>query len=202
VLPAPAALFRALHLAPREAVRVVILGQDPYPTPGHADGLAFSHAGGGWLPASLARIFRERASDLGLRDRTSEGLAPRPATGDLSGWARQGVLLLNASLSVETGRAGSHLAWGWQALARDVIAALGAGGPKARPVVFILWGNAARAMGAGIDRVAHLVIESAHPSPLAARGDFLGSRPFSRANAFLIGRGLPPIDWLAGPGHA
>lgn len=183
VLPPPHQMFTALRLCPFHRVRVVILGQDPYPTPGHAHGLAFSRAGEGHLPASLKRIFRELGADLET--------APRQR-GDLSDWARQGVLLLNTSLSVEAGNAGSHLALGWQALARQAITALTA---SEQPVVFILWGDKARAYASLVGE-RHLVIESAHPSPLAARGDFLGSRPFSRANAFLVSKGLAPIDWL------
>ena len=190
VLPPPHLMFTALRLCPLDRVRVVILGQDPYPTPGHAHGLAFSKAGAGLLPASLKRIFRELGEDLGSMPRQH---------GDLSDWARQGVLLLNTSLSVEAGKAGSHLALGWQALARQAVTALAA---SEQPVVFILWGDKARAH-APLIGTRHLVIGSAHPSPLAARGDFIGSRPFSRANAFLTGKGLSPIDWLGtGPAQA
>jgi uracil-DNA glycosylase len=186
VLPPPGQMFAALTLCPMDRVRVVILGQDPYPTPGHANGLAFSRDGEGPLPASLKRIFRELGDDLGC--------APRRC-GDLSDWARQGVLLLNTSLSVEAGQAGSHLALGWQALARQVVIALAT---AQHPVVFILWGDKARAY-APLIGPPHLLIESAHPSPLAARGDFIGSRPFSRANAFLASKGLAPIDWTGAP---
>ena len=185
VLPPPQQMFAALRLCPLDRVRVVILGQDPYPTPGHAHGLAFSRAGEGLLPASLKRILRELGTDLGT--------APRQR-GDLSDWARQGVLLLNTSLSVEAGKAGSHLGLGWQALARQTIAAVAA---SQQPAVFILWGDKARAYAPLVGE-RHLLIESAHPSPLAARGDFLGSRPFSRTNAFLVSKGLTPIDWPGG----
>jgi uracil-DNA glycosylase len=181
VLPPPSDVFNALRLTPLGKVRVVILGQDPYPTPGHAHGLAFSCAGSK-LPASLKRIYRELADDLGVM---------QPATGDLTMWATSGVLLLNAALSVEAGQPGSHLRLGWDKLAAEVIAAISANAPAA---VFILWGDKARAR-AGVIAQRHLVLESAHPSPLAARGDFLGSRPFSRANAFLERNGVGAINW-------
>jgi uracil-DNA glycosylase len=182
ILPAPVNILAALTLTPLPALRAVILGQDPYPTPGDAHGLAFSYVGVRRLPGSLKRIFAELADDLG---------GPQRTNGDLSGWARQGVLLLNTGLSVEAGKAGSHLRLGWSALAEQAVAAVSA---RPEPCVFILWGDKARAFAG---RVAghHLVIESAHPSPLAARGDFRSSRPFSRANAFLAGNGRTPIDW-------
>jgi len=187
ILPPPADVFTALVLTPPEAVKVVILGQDPYPTPGDAHGLAFSVDRDAAPPRSLRNIFRELADDLG---------APIPATGRLSGWARQGVLLLNASLTVEAGAAGAHRKFGWEALADEVIASL-AGGD--RPVAFILWGADARRFAPLIDgldaRGRHLVIESAHPSPLSARRGFFGSRPFSQVNAFLQAHGRGVIDW-------
>ncbi|MGL4438243.1 MAG: uracil-DNA glycosylase [Bosea sp. (in: a-proteobacteria)] len=181
VLPAPADIFNAFRLTPLRAVKVVILGQDPYPTPGHAHGLAFSCLGLK-LPASLKRIYRELGDDLGISP---------PVSGDLSGWAREGVLLLNAALSVEAGQAGSHLKLGWDRLANETIAAVSEAAPAA---VFILWGDKARARRQLI-APRHLVIESAHPSPLAARGNFLGSRPFSRANAFLMAKGIGAVRW-------
>lgn len=184
ILPGPADIFAALSLCPLSRTRVVILGQDPYPTAGDAHGLAFSYAGARHLPASLKRIFRELADDLAR---------PAPTNGDLSHWARQGVLLLNAALSVEAGKAGAHLRLGWDSLADEALAAVSAARSAA---VFILWGDKARARKSLV-AARHLVIESAHPSPLAARGDFLGSRPFSRANAFLVRRGQAPISWLA-----
>lgn len=184
VLPSPAHVFRALALTPRAEARVVILGQDPYPTPGDAHGLAFSYAGAGRLPASLKRICRELADDTG---------APPRQSGDLSGWARQGVLLLNTALTVEAGRAGAHLGFGWHSLARDAVMAVSESAPRA---AFLLWGDKARGFASLID-ARHAVIQSAHPSPLAARGDFLGSRPFSRANAALMEAGRTPIDWRA-----
>lgn len=182
VLPQASDIFKALKLAPLEAVKVVILGQDPYPTPGHAHGLAFSCLGAR-LPASLKRIYRELGDDLGVA---------APLSGDLSAWARQGVLLLNAALSVEAGQAGSHLGLGWDRLANEVIDAVSENSPAA---AFILWGDKARARKSQIGP-RHLVIESAHPSPLAARGDFLGSKPFSRTNAFLKEKEVRVIDWV------
>ncbi len=183
VRPDPADIFKAFQLTPLPSVKAVILGQDPYPTPGDANGLAFSYVGAGRLPASLKRILRELADDLGQ---------PALSVGDLSGWARQGVLLLNAALSVEAGKAGAHLRLGWEPLADQAVTAVS----RERPAVaFILWGDKARAKKRLIDE-RHLVIESAHPSPLAASGDFMGSRPFSRANAFLEAKGVAPIDWL------
>ena len=183
VLPAPEDVFNALRLTPLDGVRVVILGQDPYPTPGDAHGLAFSYVGGGRLPASLVNIFKELAADLGAR---------RPTGGDLTPWARQGVLLLNTALTVEAGQAASHRRLGWERLSDGVIRAVSQGRPRA---VFILWGGDARKKAALIDTERHLVIESAHPSPLAARTGFFGSRPFGRANAWLEEHGLEPIDW-------
>jgi uracil-DNA glycosylase len=187
ILPKPADVFAAFVPARPAQVRVVVLGQDPYPTPGHAHGLAFSKAGDGPLPASLKRILRELADDLGI--------AP-PTSGNLNGWAGQGVLLLNTALTTEAGRAGHHLKLGWQSLTDQAIVAVSNG---ARATAFLLWGDKARARRGLVDP-RHLVIESAHPSPLAVRGDFLGSRPFSRANAFLVAHGVEPVDWLAGLG--
>lgn len=187
VLPPPGDAFTALTLTPPEAVKVVILGQDPYPTPGDAHGLAFSVNRDTAPPRSLRNIFRELADDLGVA---------APTTGRLSGWASQGVLLLNAALTVEAGNAGAHRKFGWEALANEIIASL-AGGDS--PVVFILWGADARKFApliAGHDPASrHLVIESAHPSPLSARRGFFGSQPFSRANAFLQATGRGGIDW-------
>lgn len=185
VAPAPARIFAALALTRLDDVRVVILGQDPYPTPGHANGLAFSYVGPPPLPRSLVNIQRERSDDLGL--------AP-PADGDLTRWAQQGVLLLNTALTVREGasKAGSHLRLGWGALTDAIIAAVSR---ERSDVVFILWGKPAQAKRALIDEARHLVIASAHPSPLSARRGFFGSRPFSRANAWLATRGERGIDW-------
>jgi uracil-DNA glycosylase len=183
VLPAPENVFNGLILTPLDRVKVVILGQDPYPTPGDAHGLAFSYVGRGRLPASLQVILSELAHDLGCE---------KPAAGDLSRWARQGVLLLNTALTTEAGCAGAHLKLGWSALADGAVAAVSATRPAA---VFMLWGAPARRRAALIDQSKHLVIESGHPSPLNTRRDFSGTRPFSRANAWLAERGLEPIEW-------
>ncbi len=183
VLPAPENVFNALLLSPLEAVKVVILGQDPYPTPGDAHGLAFSYVGQRRLPPSLKAILAELADDLGC--------AP-PVTGDLSHWARQGVLLLHTALTTEAGCAGAHLKLGWSALTDQAVATVSAKRPAA---VFLVWGAPARRRAALIDRAKHLVIESGHPSPLNTRRNFSGTRPFSRANAWLAEHGLEPIEW-------
>lgn len=180
-LPGPDAIFRALELTPPEKVRVVILGQDPYPTPGHADGLAFSVTPKTALPRSLNNIFKEMHSDLGKI----------PANGDLGHWARQGVLLLNTSLSVLPGAAGAHAKWGWNRLARQAVEAA----QRDRPLAYILWGNHAQKALSGLARPQDLLIETAHPSPLSARRGFFGSRPFSRVNGWLRKQGAAPIDW-------
>lgn len=180
-LPGPERLFAALDLTPPEKTRVVILGQDPYPTPGHANGLAFSVSPQTPLPRSLANIYKEMQGDLQVT----------PATGDLSHWARQGVLLLNTSLSVPPGQAGAHARWGWDRLARQAVARAQEHGPLA----FLMWGNHAQKALAGLPRATDLVIATAHPSPLSARRGFFGSRPFSRINDWLALRGTPPINW-------
>jgi uracil-DNA glycosylase len=185
VAPAPERIFAALALTPLEGVRVVILGQDPYPTPGHANGLAFSYVGPPPLPRSLVNIYRERGDDLG---------AAAPAGGDLTPWAQQGVLLLNTALTVREGasKAGSHLLLGWGAVTDAIIAAVS----RERPhVVFMLWGNPAQAKRPLIDESRHLVLASAHPSPLSARRGFFGSKPFSKANAWLVAKGEKTIHW-------
>lgn len=185
VAPAPERVFAALALTPLDTVRAVILGQDPYPTPGHANGLAFSYVGPLPLPRSLVNIYKERAADLG---------EAAPADGDLTRWARQGVLLLNTALTVREGasKAGSHLSLGWGAVTDAVIAAVS----RERPhIAFLLWGAPAQAKLPLIDESRHLVIASAHPSPLSVRRGFFGSKPFSRANAWLEGQGETPIAW-------
>lgn len=182
-LPGPANVFAALQATNPAETRVVILGQDPYPTPGHANGLAFSVTPETPLPRSLRNIFAELQDDVGAT----------PPTGDLSGWARQGVLLLNSALSVLPGQAGVHAKWGWQHLARQAVAAAQDHGPLA----FLLWGNHAQKTLADLARPQDLVIATAHPSPLSARRGFLGSRPFSRINDWLVDQGRQPIDWTA-----
>ena len=180
-LPGADRVFAALALTPPTAARVVILGQDPYPTPGHANGLAFSVTPETALPRSLRNIYTEMQADIGAA----------PPNGDLSHWARQGVLLLNTSLSVLPGQAGVHAKWGWDRLARQAVARA----QTERPLAFILWGAHAQKALAGLPRAQDLVIETAHPSPLSARRGFFGSRPFSRVNDWLRGRGDLPIDW-------
>jgi uracil-DNA glycosylase len=187
VLPPREQWFRALEMMTPDAVRVVILGQDPYPTPGNANGLAFSVTPQTEPPRSLKNMFQELESDLGL---------PRPANGDLGNWAAQGVLLLNTTLTVQADNANSHAAWGWEQITDALIAGLSA---SREGLVFVLWGNNAMKKGALIDRSRHLVLESAHPSPLSARRGFFGSRPFSRINDYLTQRGGAAIRWTASP---
>ncbi len=185
VYPAPKNIFRAFDLCPFDKVKVVILGQDPYHGPKQANGLCFAVDEGTALPPSLKNIFKEIESDLGqpLKSRS----------GDLSRWATQGVLLLNATLTVRAHTAGSHQGKGWEEFTDAAIKALSEGREH---LVFILWGNYAKAKGAHIDRSKHLVIESAHPSPFSAASGFFGSKPFSKTNAYLVEHGEKPVDWL------
>ena len=178
--------LKALELTPLDAVKVVILGQDPYHGPGQAMGLCFAVPEGVRVPPSLVNIYKELEADLGV---------PRPDHGDLSKWARQGVLLLNNTLTVEAGRAGSHAGRGWDAITDACVAAVAA---RPEPSVFILWGSHAQAKAKRIEGLRggrHCVIESPHPSPLSAHRGFFGSKPFSRANAFLAENGRGAIDW-------
>lgn len=184
IYPHPKNIFNAFALTPFTEVKVVILGQDPYHGAGQAHGLSFSVVEGVRNPPSLQNIFKEIESDLGTK--------PHTESGDLSRWARQGVLLLNATLTVEKGKAGSHQGKGWEEFTDTVIRALS---EKRERLVFILWGNYARNKGAHIDRGRHLVIESAHPSPFSAANGFFGSKPFSKANAYLVEQRQTPIDW-------
>ncbi|MDG6079314.1 uracil-DNA glycosylase [Erythrobacter litoralis] len=186
IYPPPADRFHALHLSPPDAVKAVILGQDPYHGAGQAMGLAFSVPDGVKLPPSLKNIYREMENDLGISP---------PRSGDLTAWARQGVLLLNTSLSVEAGTAGSHAKRGWEAVTDACIAAVAQSG---RPTVFILWGGHAQAKAPLIEAQGgrqHVLIETPHPSPLSAYRGFFGSQPFSRTNAFLEAHGREPVDW-------
>jgi uracil-DNA glycosylase len=181
-LPSGANILRAFA-QPFDQVRVLIVGQDPYPTPGHAVGLAFSvEPGVRPLPASLVNIFREYSDDLGL---------PTPSNGDLSPWAARGVLLLNRVLTVEPGRPGSHRGKGWEEVTEQAIRALAA--RSGRPLAAILWGRDARTLRPMLSGVP--CIESAHPSPMSADRGFFGSRPFSRTNQMLTDLGADPIDW-------
>jgi uracil-DNA glycosylase len=187
VYPPHEEVFAALHLTPYASTRVLILGQDPYHGPRQAHGLCFSVRHGVPIPPSLANIFKELQDDLGIEP---------PNHGNLEGWARQGVLLLNTTLTVRAGQAGSHQGKGWEIFTDQVIRAVN---DKDHPVVFILWGSHARKKKALIDQTRHTIIESAHPSPLSAHNGFFGSRPFSRANAALVAAGLEPIDWRLEP---
>ena len=175
--------FRALELTPLDRVRVVILGQDPYHGPGQAHGLAFSVRPGVKPPPSLVNIYKELHADLGI--------AP-VRHGFLEYWAKQGVLLLNTVMSVESGRAGSHRDRGWERFTDAVIQAV-AGTPE--PVVFLLWGAHAQRKASFVTRADHLVLAAPHPSPLSAYKGWFGSRPFSQANTFLAAHGVAPIDW-------
>lgn len=180
-LPAGGNVLRAFT-QPFDQVKVLIVGQDPYPTPGHAVGLSFSVAPGVRpLPPSLSNIFREYSEDLGH---------PEPATGDLSPWAEHGVLLLNRALTVAPRRPGSHRNKGWEEVTEQAIRALAA---RDQPLVAILWGRDARTLSPLLGSVP--CIESAHPSPMSAHNGFFGSRPFSRANQLLAELGAEPVDW-------
>ncbi len=183
VYPPHEDVFAALHLTPFADTRVVILGQDPYHGPRQAHGLCFSVRRDVRIPPSLVNIHQELESDLGLA---------LPGHGNLEAWARQGVLLLNTTLTVRAGQAASHQGKGWETFTDEVIRAVGA---KSERVVFILWGSHARKKRALVVTGRHTIIESAHPSPLSARNGFFGSRPFSRANAALADAGRPTVDW-------
>ena len=189
VYPPSGLTWTALTETPFSATRVVILGQDPYPGPRQAHGLAFSVARGVPTPRSLQVIFDELQTDV-------DGFMP-PGHGHLQSWAQQGVLLLNTRLTVQHGRPNSHASIGWERLTGAIIAAISEG--KARgDVVFVLWGGSAQGAGRSyIDRAKHHVLEAAHPAyAVGARVPFRGCRHFSRANAILRSRGLPPVDWL------
>ncbi len=184
VYPPGGRIFAAFDTTPFDAVRVVILGQDPYHGPGQANGLCFSVAPGVAMPPSLVNIFKEVHDDVG---------APMPTDGDLTRWARQGVLLLNSTLTVEAHRAGSHQGHGWERFTDAVVNTLAT---RREGLVFMLWGNYAKVKGRFIDRGRHLVLTAAHPSPLSAnRGGWFGCRHFSRANAYLVAHGQTPIQW-------
>lgn len=183
VYPPRSDVFAALHLTSFANLRVVVLGQDPYHGPGQAHGLAFSVNDGVPPPPSLKNVFAELVDDVGC---------PMPSNGDLSAWAEQGVLLLNTSLTVRGGDAGSHQGKGWEQFTDRVIATAAA---KPEPVVFVLWGAAAQKKRPLIEGGPHAVIASPHPSPLSAHRGFFGSKPFSRANAALAAAGRQPINW-------
>lgn len=183
IYPAGTEYFTALNLTPFEKVKVVIVGQDPYHGPGQAHGLSFSVKPGVPAPPSLKNIFKELHADLKL---------PIPKHGHLEKWAQQGVLLLNAVLTVEGGKANSHQGKGWELFTDRIIHLLN---DQREQLVFLLWGSYAQKKGAFIDREKHFVIETPHPSPLSAHRGFLGSKPFSKINAYLQSTGQTPIDW-------
>jgi len=186
IYPPRGTRLAALELCPLDGVKVVILGQDPYHGPGQAHGLSFSVQDGVRAPPSLVNIYKELEADLGL---------PRPAHGNLTNWARQGVLLLNAALTVEQGQPASHQGRGWEEITDAVVAAVAA---KAEPCVFLLWGSHARKKALSVPGLLnshHLVLTAPHPSPLSAHSGFLGCRHFSQANAFLEAQGRGGVDW-------
>ncbi len=186
IYPKPKDMFRAFDAAPFEDVKVVILGQDPYHGAGQANGLCFAVQPDTALPPSLQNIFKEIRADL-----AEAGIEPQP-DGDLSRWAKQGVLLLNATLTVRASTPGSHQNHGWEQFTDAAIRALS---DNREHLVFMLWGNYAKQKGAHIDRSKHLVLEAAHPSPFSAHSGFFGSRHFSKANAYLREHGMKEIDW-------
>ena len=176
-------IFNALKLTNYENTKVVIVGQDPYYGENQAHGLSFSVQKGIKLPPSLQNIYKELESDLGIKPRLD---------GDLTGWAKQGVLLLNAVLTVEKDKAGSHRNWGWELLTDYIIKVLN---KKDSPIVFILWGNFAKEKAKLITNPKHFIIISPHPSPFSAYSGFFGSKPFSKTNNYLAKNNLTPIDW-------
>ena len=183
VYPSGSNIFNAFAHCPFDRVKVVIIGQDPYHEPGQAHGLCFSVQDGTPFPPSLQNIFKEITDDLGR---------PRPTSGDLTRWADQGVLLLNATLTVRAHRAGSHQGHGWETFTDAVIRCLNA---ERQHLVYMLWGAYAQKKGASIDTSRNLVLTSPHPSPLSAHRGFFGNRHFSRANDYLVALGESPIDW-------
>lgn len=191
VYPEPKNIFRAFDLTPFDEVKVVILGQDPYHGAGQANGLCFAVNPEVKAPPSLQNIFKELESDLG-HEVSHPSTRLRVNDPDLSRWAKQGVLLLNATLTVRASTAGSHQGKGWEQFTDAAIKKLN---DEREGIVFILWGNYARAKGAHIDRTKHFVIESAHPSPFSAHNGFFGSKPFSKTNEYLRARGEREIEW-------
>lgn len=185
VFPPMHDIFNALRYTPYSSTKVVILGQDPYHEVGQAHGLSFSVKKGIKIPPSLVNIYKELKTDIGM---------DIPAHGELTSWAKQGVLLLNATLTVREHQANSHASIGWSIFTDEVIKKLD---QSDSPMVFILWGGNARSKKKYITNKNHIVIESAHPSPLSAYNGFFGSKPFSKANAFLESKGLEPINWAS-----
>lgn len=185
VYPPREQIYRAIDLCPLNKTKVVIIGQDPYHGPGQANGLSFSVNKGIAIPPSLRNIYKELKSDLGIEP---------PNHGDLTSWAKQGILLLNAILTVEKGKPMSHAELGWENFTNDLLWLLN-DNPKGHPIVFILWGKKAQEKKNFLDNTQHLIIQSNHPSPFSADKGFFGSKPFSRTNEFLIKNGIEPIDW-------
>jgi len=183
VYPPADETFKAFSLTPPQNVKVVVLGQDPYHSQGQANGLCFAVPNGIKIPPSLRNIFKELHSDLGIEPSTS---------GDLTSWAQQGVLLLNATLTVRSDGAGTHQGHGWETFTDAVVRALGT---TSSPIVFVLWGAYARKKKLFITQPQHTIIESAHPSPLSAYNGFFGSKPFSQINEALTRNGVNPIRW-------
>lgn len=183
IYPPAKLIFNAFDICPFDKVKVVIVGQDPYHEPGQAHGLCFSVTDGVQIPPSLVNIYKEIEDDLGK---------PAPRSGDLTRWARQGVLLLNATLTVQAHRAGSHQGKGWEEFTDAAIRHLA---EERDHLVFILWGAYAQKKGAAIDANRHLVLKSPHPSPLSAHRGFFGNRHFSKANEYLLAHNREPIDW-------
>ena len=183
IYPAGSEIFAAFNMTPFDKVKVVIFGQDPCHGAGQAHGLSFSVRRGIAPPPSLQNIYKELANDLGL---------PHPGHGNLEAWANQGVLLLNSCLTVEDGKAAAHAGKGWETFTNAAIAALNA---ERDHLVFVLWGRKAQQKGQQIDQHRHLVIESAHPSPLSAHNGFWDSKPFSKTNDYLASHAITPIDW-------
>lgn len=183
VYPPAKLIFNALDSLPVDKVKVIILGQDPYHGRGQAHGLSFSVPDGVSLPPSLQNIYKELEADLGM---------PRSTSGNLNRWVEQGVLLLNATLTVQANQAGSHQNKGWEIFTDAIINALAT---KKEHLVFVLWGAYAQKKGSLIDTKKHLVLKSPHPSPFSAYNGFFGSRPFSKTNTYLVGVGLDPINW-------
>lgn len=183
IFPIGKNIFRAFDLTPYEEVKVVILGQDPYHGPGQANGLCFSVNQGVSFPPSLRNIFKELQSDIDVA---------RPVDGDLSNWARQGVLLLNATLTVQAYKAGSHQGKGWEEFTDSIIKLLN---ENRKGIVYMLWGSYAQRKANFVDEERNLVLKSPHPSPLSAHRGFFGNHHFSKANAYLRKNGREPIDW-------
>ncbi len=183
IYPVAEDIFNAINLVPYKNVKVVIIGQDPYHEPEQAMGLSFSVPKTTPIPPSLANIYTEIHNDVGC---------PIPTHGDLTSWAKQGVLLLNSVLTVRRGQANSHKNKGWEQITQKIIEKLN---EREEPIVFMLWGNNAKQIGENIDKTKHLVLTAAHPSPLSAYNGFFGCKHFSKANKFLEEHNIEPIDW-------